>query len=144
MYDILHQISIQAPTREVYDAIATESGLKRWWTSDTEYEGRAGGNALFGFMNRAMVFHMKIEEMEPSTRVSWLCTGQAEEWKDTRIRFELEAENPETTRLRFFHTGWASNQGWYAECNTTWGRLMGVLKAYVEGGEPGPLFRNPS
>jgi uncharacterized protein YndB with AHSA1/START domain len=51
MADIKHQISIQAAPEKVYAALATQTGLRGWWTADTKADEKTGGNAEFGFEN---------------------------------------------------------------------------------------------
>ena len=65
MAELKHQIGIQAPPEKVYAAIATQAGLRSWWTADTKADERAGGKAEFGFNKHAVVFRMTIEELEP-------------------------------------------------------------------------------
>jgi uncharacterized protein YndB with AHSA1/START domain len=141
MADMLHQVYIDAPPQRVYDAISTGEGPKSWWTADTEAETRVGSIAVFGFFKRTTVFRMEIDELTPAKRIRWRCVDGPDEWKGTEISFELK-ENPEGgTVLDFRHGGWRSRDGAYPLCNTTWGALMIRLKDYVEGKNPGPLFK---
>jgi hypothetical protein len=34
MAAIVHELTIEAPAARVFDAIATQGGLRAWWTSD--------------------------------------------------------------------------------------------------------------
>jgi len=75
---------------------------------------------------------------QPPARAEWTCeTG--DEWKGTRIAFELENRGAGTF-LRFTHGGWRSEPEYFVNCNTTWGELMYRLKAAAEGKSRGPLF----
>lgn len=49
MADLRHQIQIKAAPAKVYAAIATQAGLRGWWTADSKTEDKAGGKAEFGF-----------------------------------------------------------------------------------------------
>jgi uncharacterized protein YndB with AHSA1/START domain len=124
----------------VYAAIATQAGLRGWWTADTNADEKVGGKAEFGFDKRGMVFRMKIEKLDPDKRVVWSRHGDRQEWADTVLTWELAADGG-GTNLRFTQSQWKSVSDFYALCNSTWGELMYRLKDYVEGRNPGPHWR---
>ena len=64
MADLSHQVPIDAPAAKVYAAIATQNGMRNWWTADTQMEETTGGKAEFGFDKRGMVFRMDIKALE--------------------------------------------------------------------------------
>jgi uncharacterized protein YndB with AHSA1/START domain len=140
MAEIKHQIPVNAAPDKVYAAIATQAGLRGWWTADTKADEKVGGKAEFGFDKRAMLFRMKIEELDPDKRVVWSCHGDHPEWADTVLTWELAAEGGGTT-LRFTQSQWKSISDFCALCNSTWGELMYRLKDYVEGRNPGPHWK---
>jgi uncharacterized protein YndB with AHSA1/START domain len=138
--EIKHQINVKAAPEKVYAAIATQAGLRRWWTADTEADEKVGGKAEFGFDKRGTVFRMKIEKLDPGKRVVWSCHGDNPEWAGTVLTWELTPEDDDTT-LRFTHSDWKAITDLCAICNSTWGELMYRLKNYVEGRNPGPLWK---
>jgi uncharacterized protein YndB with AHSA1/START domain len=137
MAEIKHQIAINAPPQKVYAALATQAGLRRWWTADTTADERVGGKAEFGFDQRNTVFRMKIDQLIPGKRVVWSCLGDHPEWAGTTLTWDLEADDDRTV-LRFTHGDWKSITDFCAICNSTWGELMYRLKDYLEGKNPGP------
>ena len=141
MSDLLHQIPIEALPEKVYAALATQKGLRGWWTADTVAEERVGGSAQFGFDKRSMVFRMTIEELTPSKRVVWSCHGDHEEWNGTKLVWEI-APVGKGSVLRFRHGNWRGNSDFFAMCNSTWGELMYRLKDYVEGKARGPRWKS--
>lgn len=140
MAEMRHQIPIDATPERVYDAIATQKGLQGWWTADTVAEPRVGSVAEFGFYNRKSVFRMRIEELTPGKRVVWTCIGDNDEWKGTRLTWEISQKN-QASMLRFVHGDWRSTTTFFASCNSTWGMLMYRLKDFVEGKNPGPYWK---
>jgi uncharacterized protein YndB with AHSA1/START domain len=140
MVEMKHQIVIKASPEKVYAAIATQAGLRGWWTADSSTDETAGGNAQFGFSKRATVFRMKIDKFEPCKRVLWICRGDHPEWKGTILEWILNPDGSDTI-LRFTHGNWQSASDYYALCNSTWGELMYGLKDYVEGRSPGPHWK---
>jgi uncharacterized protein YndB with AHSA1/START domain len=85
MAEIKHQIPIITTPEKTYAALATEAGLRSWWTADTKADERVGGKAEFGFDRRGMVFRMKIDKLEPGKRVIWSCHGDHPEWAGTKL-----------------------------------------------------------
>lgn len=140
MPEMKHQIPIKAAPTKAFAALATQAGLRSWWTADTQAEERVGGKAEFGFDRRGMVFRMKIEQLEAGKRVVWSCHGDHPEWAGTTLTWDIAAENG-TTVLRFTHSGWKAVTDFFAMCNSIWGELMYRLKAYVEGKNPGPRWK---
>jgi uncharacterized protein YndB with AHSA1/START domain len=140
MAEIKHQIPIKASPQKVYAALATQTGLRGWWTADTTAEEMVGGKAEFGFEKRGIVFRMNIDKLDPGKRVVWSCHGDHPEWKGTVLTWELSSQNGSTT-LRFTQSGWKEISDFCATCNSTWGELMYRLKDYVEGRNPGPHWR---
>lgn len=140
MADMQHEISIDASPEKVYQAVTTPEGLRGWWTADSVAEARVGAIAEFGFYNRATVFRMRIDELTPGKRVVWSCLGNDEQWKGTRLTWDITPDKDGETTLHFVHGGWRAATGYFASCNTTWGALMYRLKDYVEGKRPGPMW----
>ena len=58
MPELRHQIPIDAAADKVYAALATQAGLRSWWTADTKADEKVGGKAEFGFDKRGIVFRM--------------------------------------------------------------------------------------
>lgn len=137
MPDLLHAIFINAPAEKVYAALTTQNGLRGWWTSDAGIEERVGGKAEFGFDKRATVFRMKVEELVPAKRVVLFCHGDVDEWKGTKLTWELAGKDG-GTNLQFRHSNWREATHMFAICNSSWGELTYRLKAYAEGKKPGP------
>jgi len=71
--------------------------------------------------------------------VVWTCLGENDEWKGTRLIWQI-SQKEGTTVLRFVHGDWRSTSGYFAYCNSTWGMLMYRLKDYAEGTAPGPYY----
>ena len=43
MADMHHAIQVEASPDKVYQAIATDAGLRGWWTADSKTESNVGG-----------------------------------------------------------------------------------------------------
>ncbi len=139
MANMRHEVEIDAPPEKVFEAITTQTGLRGWWTADSMAEPRVGSVAVFGFYNRRLLFRMRIEKLTPGKKVVWTCLGENDEWKGTRLIWQI-SQKEGTTVLRFVHGDWRSTSGYFAYCNSTWGMLMYRLKDYAEGTAPGPYY----
>jgi uncharacterized protein YndB with AHSA1/START domain len=139
MSEIRHLITIEAPPQKVYAALATQAGLRSWWTADTIADEKAGGKAEFGFDRRGMTFRMTIVTLDPDRKVVWHCHGDNPEWAGTILTWTIEPVDA-GSRLRFTQA-WKSMTDTVALCNSTWGELMYRIKGAVEGKNPGPHWR---
>ena len=141
MADLHHEIPINAPARDVWDAITTQQGLSGWWTQDSVVEPlRVGSVVELGFDKRALVLRLRLDEATPLKRMVWYCTGGDDEWKGTRLIWTILEQDGVTT-LHLLHGYWRSHSSKYAKSNTIWGELMHRLKDYIEGRHPGPRWK---
>ncbi len=141
MVKMLHEVRVNATPAKVFAALTTSEGLRAWWTGDSVAEPRVGSIAIFGFSNRATVFRMRVSELVANERVGWECLGDAEEWRGTKLAWDITPEKKKAATVRLVHGGWKNTEGWYAVCNTTWGALMHRLRDHLEGHAPGPIFK---
>ena len=140
MTDLHHEVTIEAPAERVFAALTTAAGLKAWWTADSAIDPRLGGAAEFGFMDRSVVFRMRIDAFEPGRRLEWSCVGGPPDWLGTTVRFDLVPGESGGTKVSFLHADSRTAPAIVARRNTTWGCLMGQLKCHVEGKPLGPVF----
>jgi uncharacterized protein YndB with AHSA1/START domain len=136
----MHSITINAKPKDVYDAVATQRGMQGWWTGDTKMEEKLGGRVEFGFEQRAVVFRMRVEALEPGRRVAMSCSGDPAEWAGTTLEWNVRP-NGEATTIDFCHGRWKGMTPYAAMCNSTWGELMYRLKNFVETRQPDPHWK---
>jgi uncharacterized protein YndB with AHSA1/START domain len=139
MADLKHQVPIDASPAKVYQAVATQNGMRNWWTADTQMDEKVGGKAEFGFDKRGMVFRMDVKKLEPGKKVVLECHGDHPEWSGTKLTFTLAPHDGQTI-LHLNHSGWKEVTDFSASCNSMWGNLLYRLKGYVEGKKPGPQW----
>lgn len=142
MPKILHRIFIEADPETIQKAITTEQGLKSWWITDVKVEPKEGTISRFGFLGHTTVFHMHIDKLIPNKSVQWTCQGQDDEWKNTKIAFDIKSLENNQSSLTFRHEKWNSTEGYFADCNTTWEHLMVLLKQCAEGKGSEPYFHD--
>lgn len=140
MPNLQHFIPVEAPPRKVFDALTTQQGLRGWWTADSKAEPKVGSVAEFGFDERSLVFRMRIDELEPGKRVKWSCVGDNEEWKGTELEWTISKANG-GSKLTLEHRDWRDVTEFCMSCNSTWGTLLYRLKDFIEGKNPGPMWK---
>jgi uncharacterized protein YndB with AHSA1/START domain len=140
MPDLNHIVPISAPPSRVYAAVATQAGMRSWWTADTHMEERVGGKAEFGFDRRQVVFRMTIDKLEPGRRVVLKCHGDPDDWNGTTLRWDIAANDSGGATLKFTHIGWRQMTDFCASCNSMWGNLLFRLKDSLEGRSRGPQW----
>ena len=137
MPDILHRVGIKSssPTT-VYNALATIEGLSGWWTNDTTGNSKADGVIAFRF-GPAGGFDMKVLELVPGQRVSWLVVDGPAEWIGTKVHFDLKQEDDYAIVL-FKHEGWKEPVEFMHHCSTKWATFLLSLKTLLETGKGAP------
>lgn len=136
MPDIVHRVGIQATPQKVYEAIATASGLSRWWITRTSGESKVGG--LLRFLPEGGGFVMKVTELKPGELVKWLCLEGPKEWVGTEITFRLVHKDGQTFVL-FTHANWKEAVEFMYHCSTKWATFLLSLKSLLERDEGRPL-----
>lgn len=76
MADLKHQVPIDAAAAKVYQACATQNGMRHWWTADSQIDEKVGGKAEFGFDKRGMVFRMNVKTLQPDVSPQGVCRAQ--------------------------------------------------------------------
>lgn len=142
--EIMFAVDIDAEPKAVYEAIATEEGLKSFWTPDVDAAPEVGSVARFGFEKAPMDIRMRIDRLEPDAEVTWTCVGDFPYWADTTVSWRMQP-NPEGpgTRLLFSHTGWPEDQPEYeyASVGYSWGQIVARLHDVLPSGRSDPYLR---
>jgi uncharacterized protein YndB with AHSA1/START domain len=134
MPEILHRVSIAAPTSEVHDLIATTEGIERWWTGRDVGGEAAVGKRLELYFSRGDTPSAVMEVLDDTPEATvWRCVDGPEDWLQTRITFSLKPSSDGGTTLLFEHAGWREPNEMMAGCTTNWGAYLTSLKAGAEG-----------
>lgn len=137
---ICHRLLIKAPVEKVYAALTTQEGLAGWWTPETQAQPTTGSIARFAF-GTDYFKEMKIETLQPYSKVAWLCIRAFPEWIGTRLSFALEPHTKGCTLL-FRHEGWQAYSDEFASCSFDWALFLRSLRLLCETGKglPYPHF----
>ncbi len=134
MQDVMHLVKIHASRERVYQAITTAEGVRQWWTRDAAIEPRVDATGEFGFNGKRFVAKVRVEVLDPGTRVRWKVANAA--WEGQDIEFNLKADGSDTILL-FAHRGFRTDAA-YASAAFRWGFYLLSLKRYLETGKGMP------
>jgi uncharacterized protein YndB with AHSA1/START domain len=135
MKEIYHCFNIGTSTDKVYTALTTKTGLSGWWTRNAEVDGAVGSVSTFRFSSGAFN-KMLITKAEPE-KIEWKCVDGHDEWKETKITFELRQEG-EKTKVCFSHYGFREQTEYVGECSFHWAYYLTSLQQYCETGTGTP------
>ncbi len=135
-FSIEHLLNIDAEPTEVYHAVSTEDGYKKWWTTECYGDFTTGGEVHFDIGERYKNT-FKVKYLDPGHRVVMQCMESVPEWKDTSIDIRISRSESGTT-VRFTHSGYAESNDFYAHCNYSWGYYLKSLKDLLEKGQGTP------
>ena len=139
------QLVLSASAADVYLAIATQQGLRSWWTEACDADSHVGGLATFRFGSTHKT--MRIDRLDPDREVRWHCVqshivapGVPEgEWQGTDIVFRLTPRGAAQTVLDFEHIGLTPAIACWQICNDGWSQFLGSLQSLVETGTGAPF-----
>lgn len=141
-----NSLIIQTSPEKIYEAITTEKGLQKWWTTKVELYPHIGGTGTFTFNDDNYVV-MKIAKLVPNKEVVWKCVEQhmkvrgsesTDEWVGTTLRFSIVDNKDETTKISFIHEGLTPETSFYAKSSKDWNQFFKSLQSYLETGKGTP------
>jgi uncharacterized protein YndB with AHSA1/START domain len=136
MAEIKHRVGIQGSAAQIYALLTTDTGLARWWTSDTQ--GAAGIGSIIHFRFAETVVDFEVVELIPDRLVRWRHSrDMPPAWMGSKIVFKLEQKDKQTILL-FSHYDWQNSDDFMAHCSTKWAIFMMSLKACIETGQGSP------
>lgn len=123
LQDFTTSITVNRTPEQVFHAIGNVRG---WWSEAIEGNAERTGDEFhyhFKDMHRCTI---QITEVVPFKKIVWEVkdnyfsfTNDQNEWKDTKIIFELSEQNNHT-QLRFTHEGLVPHQECFDVCSEAW------------------------
>jgi uncharacterized protein YndB with AHSA1/START domain len=134
MPNILHRLTIDAPTERVAELAASAHGVEQWWTGrPVTGDDNVGGQLSVHFSDAAKAAAVfEVVERSPE-QIVWCCVEGPSDWIDTRITFALKPRTDGGTTLLFSHTGWQQENEFMNGCSTNWAAYLMSLKTGAEG-----------
>jgi hypothetical protein len=130
-------ILVRATATKTYKSI---NNVAAWWTENIEGSSEKLNDVFILHFGEAFVT-MKIVESVPDKKVVWVVTdcylhwlADKEEWKGTRIVFEISDEG-DSTRIQFTHVGLEPHVECYDSCVKGWDQYFkGSLAMLINEG----------
>ena len=147
MATLSHQVWIRTPTARLYEAVATEEGIGRWWDKPRALRRLPSGLTWeFNPGPEHGVLVANVVEMIQDRRVEWEFVSRhprhspAFAWTGTHVVFEISrrdvpqwaADRVEMAILDFRHSGWDERNEYFGFCNFRWGETLRKLKQWCE------------
>ena len=130
----------------IQDTFQTINNVTKWWTDDLTGNSQKLDDEFtvqFGEIHKTA---QKIIELVPDRKVVWLVTASKlnfikdeEEWKNTKISFELSRKD-DKTQIHFTHFGLVPDVECFKACTKGWDYYIkgSLFKLLTEGkGTPG-------
>jgi hypothetical protein len=124
--DYMSTILVKATTNKAFKNI---NDVAAWWTENIEGSSEKLNDVFIVHFGEAFVT-MKIVESVPGKKVVWNVTdcylhwlNDKEEWKNTRIVFDISAEG-DLTRIEFTHIGLTPQAECYDSCVKGWDQYI--------------------
>jgi uncharacterized protein YndB with AHSA1/START domain len=133
MADILQDLPISAPVRDVFNAVATPRGLDEWWSLSSSGSPTLGAEYSLDF-GPDYQWKARVVECVPDKVFELELTEAMPDWMHSRVRFELEDRGKDTW-VRFSHRGWPEASEHYRISTHCWAMYLRVLRRHLEHGE---------
>lgn len=142
------KLTLPVIAEKVYDAVATEEGVRDWWTVFTKLENEVGGLAEFRFPKAGFYVKAEITELVPNKLVEWKIVDSLHpessgfqnlrDWEGTTIRFDIQPLSEKETVLQFTHIGLNEELECFEACQRGWTSYLSSLESLVVTGQGSP------
>jgi len=134
MPDIVQEFTVKVPQARVFLAMATPKGLSQWWTKKSAGDPEKGSEYTLDF-GPDYEWKGRVTRFTPDSAFELEMTKAQEDWVGTRVGCELRPQGENSTRVRFYHTGWPTeNEHWRVSCYC-WAMYLRVMRRFLEHGE---------
>lgn len=141
-----NSLLVKSNRSSVYKALT--EGIPKWWTKD--FSGTSTViNDEFTVRFGATFKTMKVLELNPAKKVVWVCIDTLidipelknnTEWTDTKIVWDLRAENKQTI-ISLTHIGLTPEVSCYEICEKGWELFLESLRKFLETGVGTPFTK---
>lgn len=116
--DVAMDVTVNAPVDDVWKALATGEGMRRWFPFDARIDARPGGEAWVSW-GPSMEAAAPLEWCEPGKRFGWLEPRPDEDGEKVvlAVDFRLEARGGQTV-VRLVNSGFGTAASWDNEVDS--------------------------
>jgi uncharacterized protein YndB with AHSA1/START domain len=112
-FELTNEIQVDATPDEVWEAIATGTGMDAWFMGSNEIEPREGGLARTEGSSGWAV-ESTVTTWDPPNRFAYR-TGEGEDGSLHSFEYVVESHERGNTAVRWIHTGFLGDDNWEAE-----------------------------
>ena len=145
MFDITHELPINALPTQVFDALTTGAGLASWLAPDSSASPTLDSETSFTFDDRTGLVEMRVDLVEGPELAHWQCVGGPDEWVGTSIAWRIEGVDADddgtldgVSTVRFWHGNWEYQDGLLPTASFEWAMRLDSLRRYLETGTGSP------
>ena len=132
MYNIYHDLVINAPLQKVFEALSQPTDLVHW--SPLKCSGTLQKNESYNFyFSPQYNWFAKVLFVEAPYHFHIQMTDADDDWNPTSFGFDLE-EIENGALVSFWHKGWPACNAHFKRSSYCWALLLNGLKKYVENG----------
>ncbi len=131
MFDILHDLEINAKPNKIFRMVSTPEGLNAWWTKKSK--GMAAFNQEYQFyFSEAFDWKAKVIDIQIDKRITYQMTSADEDWTDTIVSFEIIPLESGNNILRFEHRNWKEANNHFRKSSLCWAEYLMLMKKILE------------
>lgn len=131
-YNIYHNLLINVPPKQVFDAVTLPEHLNSWWTLKASGKPELNSEYNLNFTDDYNWF-CRVIQIKKDKLFYLKMTKADADWNPTTFGFNLEPKN-NATYLKFSHTNWPKNNDHLKHSSFCWAMLLNGLKNYLEQG----------
>ncbi|MFN8646448.1 MAG: SRPBCC domain-containing protein [Gemmatimonadales bacterium] len=139
MPEILHDFPVFATPERVFAALSDPAGLDAWWSLRASGTPGPGEHYALDF-GPGYAWAGVVVAYDPPRALAWEMVEADDDWRGTRVGFELAAIEG-GTHVAFAHTGWPAANAHFRTSSFCWAMYLRLFKRYVEAGEVVPYAR---
>ena len=104
MYDILHDLQIDATPDKIFNAVSQSQHLNNWWTKECDGIPKVGEEYRLYF-SPEYDWKAEVSICIPAKHFELQMTDSDEDWNPTHFGFELKPHK-RGTLVSHYHKGW--------------------------------------
>ena len=137
MKNIILSVPIRSTIDRFIQAVTTQAGLAAWITPDVTADPKVGSIVKLGF-DAGISLAFRVDQLDLGGHVEWVLVEGPDEWKTSRVVFDVKAMDGGAINYTFTHTNLPEESGLTAFMGYGWGQHARSLKLLLETGTGEP------